>query len=77
MAVTARAVSLCHGAGSKRQQMGRAACMETIMSKTNDISKLDHAKLKNRVLADSELALVSGGVTIKQKVVDCPPPPAR
>jgi hypothetical protein len=32
-----------------------AGLMENIMSKTNDISKLDHAKLENRVLADSEL----------------------
>jgi hypothetical protein len=48
--------------------------MENIMSKTNGTSKLDHAKLENRVLADSELALLSGGVTIKQKVVDCPTP---
>ena len=42
------------------------------MSETNDDSKLDHGKLENRVLADSELTLVSGGVTIKQKVVDSP-----
>ena len=32
------------------------------MSKTTETSKFDHAKLKNRVLADSELAAVSGGV---------------
>jgi hypothetical protein len=31
------------------------------MSKTNDTSKLDHAKLENRMLADSELNAVSGG----------------
>jgi hypothetical protein len=31
------------------------------MSKTNDTSKLGHAKLEDRVLADSELAAVSGG----------------
>jgi hypothetical protein len=31
------------------------------MSKTNDTSKLGHAKLENRVLADSELAAVTGG----------------
>ena len=31
------------------------------MSKTNDTSKLDHAKLENRVLADSELDAVTGG----------------
>jgi hypothetical protein len=32
------------------------------MSNTNDISKLYHAKLENRVLADSELDAVSGGM---------------
>ena len=31
------------------------------MSKSNDTSKLDHAKLENRVLADSELDAVTGG----------------
>jgi hypothetical protein len=31
------------------------------MSKSNDSSKLDDAKLENRVLADSELAAVTGG----------------
>ena len=31
------------------------------MIKTNDTSKLDHTKLENRVLADSELDAVSGG----------------
>ena len=31
------------------------------MSKTNDTSKLDRAKLENRVLADSELDAVAGG----------------
>jgi hypothetical protein len=31
------------------------------MSKSTDTSKLDHAKLENRVLADSELDAVSGG----------------
>ena len=31
------------------------------MSKTNDTSKLDHAKLEDRVLADSELDAVTGG----------------
>ena len=35
--------------------------MEKIMSKSNDTSKLDPATLKNRVLADSELAVVTGG----------------
>ena len=34
---------------------------EKIMSKTNDTSKLGHATLENRVLADSELDAVSGG----------------
>jgi hypothetical protein len=29
--------------------------------KTNDTSKLDRAKIENRVLADSELDAVSGG----------------
>jgi hypothetical protein len=32
-----------------------------MMSKTNDTSKFDHAKLENRVLADSGLDAVSGG----------------
>jgi hypothetical protein len=32
------------------------------MSKSNDTSKLDHAKLGNRVLADSELDAVTGGM---------------
>jgi hypothetical protein len=32
-----------------------------IMSKTNDTSKLDRAKIENRVLAVSELEAVSGG----------------
>jgi hypothetical protein len=31
------------------------------MGKTNDTLKLGHAKLENRVLADSELAAVTGG----------------
>jgi hypothetical protein len=31
------------------------------MSKTNDTTKLGHAKLENRALADSELDAVSGG----------------
>jgi hypothetical protein len=31
------------------------------MSKSNDTSKLGHAKLENGVLADSELAAVTGG----------------
>jgi hypothetical protein len=31
------------------------------MSKSNDSSKLGHAKLENCVLADSELAAVTGG----------------
>jgi hypothetical protein len=39
-----------------------------IMSKTNDTSKFDHAKLENRVLADSELDAVSGGAEAKDSV---------
>jgi hypothetical protein len=35
-----------------------------IMSKTNDTSKLDHAKLENRVLADDELDAVTGGLVV-------------
>ena len=31
------------------------------MSKSNDTSKLDHAKLENRALANSELDAVTGG----------------
>ena len=31
------------------------------MSKSNDTSKLDHAKLENRELANSELDAVTGG----------------
>jgi hypothetical protein len=31
------------------------------MSKSNDTTKLGHAKPENRVLADSELAAVTGG----------------
>ena len=30
------------------------------MSKTNDTSKLDHAKLEDRVLADDKLGAVTG-----------------
>jgi hypothetical protein len=41
--------------------MIRAPWMEKVMSKSNEISKLDHAKLENRVLADSELSAVTGG----------------
>jgi hypothetical protein len=40
--------------------------MEKIMSRSNDASKLDHAELENRVLADSELAAVTGGRTAAQ-----------
>jgi hypothetical protein len=36
--------------------------MEKMMSKSNDTSKLGHTKLENRVLADSELAAVTGGM---------------
>jgi hypothetical protein len=35
--------------------------LEKIMSKTNDTSKLDRAKIENRVLANSELDAVAGG----------------
>ena len=38
-----------------------ALLMEKNMSKTDDTSKLDHIKLENRVLADSELDAVTGG----------------
>jgi hypothetical protein len=38
--------------------------MEKFMGKTNDTSKLDHAKLENRPLADSELDAVSGGFNL-------------
>ena len=55
-----------------QRRMVLAGLMEKIMSKTNDISKLDHAKLENRVLADSELDAVTGGrlleAAIKGKV---------
>jgi hypothetical protein len=40
------------------------------MSKTNDTSKLDHAKLENRVLADDELDAVSGGSLSISKSLD-------
>jgi type VI protein secretion system component Hcp len=39
------------------------------MNKTNDTSKLGNAKLEDRVLADSELAAVTGG-----KLIDKPTP---
>jgi len=40
--------------------------MEKSMNKTNDTSKFDHAKLEDhRLLADSELELVSGGAEAK------------
>jgi hypothetical protein len=43
-----------------------AGLMETTMSKTNDTSKLGHAKFKNRrTLAEGELDAVTGG----QKIV--------
>jgi hypothetical protein len=35
--------------------------LEKIMSKSNDTSKFGHAELENGVLADSELAAVTGG----------------
>lgn len=37
------------------------------MSKTNKAPKLGHAKLENRVLADSELAAVTGGIGIQRE----------
>jgi hypothetical protein len=40
------------------------AWMEKIMSKTNDTSKLDRPKLENRVLTESELDAVSGGLVV-------------
>jgi hypothetical protein len=46
------------------------------MSKTNDT--VGSAVLEDhRPLADSELDAVSGGVTVKQKVVDGPTPELR
>jgi hypothetical protein len=42
-----------------------AGLMEKMVSKTNDTSKFDHAKLENRVLADSELDAVSSGFIIQ------------
>jgi hypothetical protein len=38
-----------------------AGLMEKIMSKSNDSSKLGHAKIEGRALEDSELAAVTGG----------------
>ena len=40
--------------------VARSTRLEKIMSKSNDTSKLGHAKLENGVLADSELAAVTG-----------------
>ena len=34
------------------------------MRKSNDSSKLDRAKIEDRALADSELAVVTGGRTV-------------
>lgn len=51
-----------------QRRMVLAGLMENIMSKTNDISKLDHAKLENRVLADSELDAVTGGKLLETAV---------
>ena len=48
-----------------QRRMVRAAWMEKIMRKTHDTSKFDHAKPENRVLADSELNAVSGGMEAK------------
>jgi hypothetical protein len=41
--------------------------METTMNIANDTSKLGDAKLENRVLADSELAAVTGGIGIQRE----------
>ena len=46
----------------------RRCLMEKNMSKTDDTSKLDHAKLENRVLADSELDAVTGGKLLETAV---------
>jgi hypothetical protein len=56
--VTAKASRQC---GRTSDWMVHAGLMEKIMSKAHDPSKLDHAKLENRVLADSELDAVTGG----------------
>jgi hypothetical protein len=45
--------------------------METIMSKTT--VHTSEANLEVHELTDDELAIVNGGVTIKQKVVDDAP----
>jgi hypothetical protein len=45
-----------------------ALLMEKNMSKTDDTSKLDHAKLENCVLADSELDAVTGGKLLEAAV---------
>ena len=42
------------------------------MSKTDDTSKLDHAKLKNGVLADSELDAVTGGKLLETALYRVP-----
>ena len=55
--VAARALRQC---GSTSDGWS-ALLMEKNMSKTDDTSKLDHIKLENRVLADSELDAVTGG----------------
>jgi hypothetical protein len=39
-----------------------AGLMEKIMSKSNDSSKLGHAKIEDRALADAELGAVTGGM---------------
>jgi hypothetical protein len=48
--------------------------MEKIMSKSNDTSKLGHAKPENSVLAESELAAVTGGriATIHPAKIELP-----
>jgi hypothetical protein len=42
------------------------ACMETIMSKTNDTSKLGHATFENRPLDSAELNAVTGGLSYEE-----------
>jgi hypothetical protein len=45
-----------------------AGYKEKDMSKAHDTSKLDRAKIENRVLADSELDAVSGGKLLEAAV---------
>ena len=65
--VAARALRQC---GRTSDWMVRAGLMEKIMSKSNDSSKLGHAKIEDRALADAELDAVTaaqpkyGGVQV-------------